>query len=107
MTYRNNSKLYYRNSWYLRNVDLNQDSDGNYVPMLLEVGEIPRSQNDLYVQVTSGYEYRLDLISFEIYGTTKLWWAIALANNRYDLFNYPQSGDTVRVPAIQTIQQYI
>lgn len=105
--YRNNNKLYFRNSRYLRNIDIEQDDDGNYVPMLLEIGEIQKSQDDVYVQVTSGYEYRLDLISFEVYGTTRLWWAIALANNKLDLFTFPQSGDTIRVPSINTIQRYL
>ena len=105
--YRNNNKLYFRNSRYLRNIDIDTDTNGNYIPMMLEIGELPKSQNDIYVQVTSGFEYRLDLISFEVYGTTKLWWAIALANNKSDLLTFPQSGDTIRVPSINTVQRYL
>ncbi len=50
-------------------------------------------------------EHRPDLISYSLYGTTKLWWVLAIYNSRirYDEFI---SGDRIAYPALASIEEY-
>lgn len=41
-----------------------------------------------YYVVTSGTEYRPDLVSQKIYGTPDFWWRIMEANNIKDIFDF-------------------
>jgi len=36
--------------------------------------------NDTYFTVTSNYQHRPDLLSFDLYGTTGYWWVFAMRN---------------------------
>jgi hypothetical protein len=41
---------------------------------------IPKDSNDLLFEITPQYTYRPDLLSFDLYGTPKLWWVFAVRN---------------------------
>jgi hypothetical protein len=43
--------------------------------------QIPETESDRYITIDSGYVGRLDLISYDEYGTPDYWWIIALATN--------------------------
>lgn len=53
---------------------------------------------DVTVEVTQTWENRLDLLSFELYGTTALWWIIADLNNMTDPMFQAPAGTQLRVP---------
>jgi Base plate wedge protein 53 len=42
--------------------------------------EIPASDTDTLMTITAKYEERPDLLSYDLYGTPRLWWIIALRN---------------------------
>jgi hypothetical protein len=102
----NNGNLFFRFSRYIKNA-VSELIDGNEHIGLLDITDIPTHRNDLFLTVTGAYEYRPDLISKEFYGTTKLWWIIPLANNVEDVLNYPKSGDSIRIPTMETVQRYM
>jgi hypothetical protein len=54
---------------------------------------------DSVVQVTQAWEGRLDLLSYELYGTVDLWWAVAELNHLVDPFTEVVSGVQLRVPS--------
>ena len=56
---------------------------------------IPESDNDTYV--ISQYGDRLDLLAYQYYGDTSLWWYIAKANN-LTAMNVP-AGKSLVTPA--------
>jgi len=65
--------------------------------------EIPESDNDLYIEFQKGD--RLDLLSFHYYGTSRLWWAIAIANNIQNPFKEIKPGTMIRIPDINLIRR--
>lgn len=58
---------------------------------------VPDASDVLYTVPPSG-EGRLDLLSQYQYGTTELWWVIALVNNIVDPFVGSAVGDVLRIP---------
>lgn len=64
--------------------------------------EFQHSNKDNYFTVTSQYENRLDLVAYEVYGSSLYWWAIASASGIYDPFDV-KVGTILRVPPIETV----
>ena len=52
--------------------------------------------------VDKGFENRIDLISHEVYGTSMLWWAIAVMNNIENPLEV-KAGLVLRIPTIRSI----
>ena len=61
-----------------KNTKLTQKNGTSYYKKTLYKG-IPESEDDIYVITQSGD--RLDLLAYQYYGDTSLWWYIAKANN--------------------------
>ena len=58
---------------------------------------IPVSVNDLYVVTTVGD--RLDLLAYQYYNDSNLWWVIAFANNNITKGSmFPVPGTQLRIP---------
>lgn len=103
-----NSKKYKALSRYLDYIELVPDTNGQDIPQVFELTySIPDASGDRIVNVSRAYEYRLDLISYEFYGTPKLWWIIALANNQDNVLAWPKAGDVIKVPADATVNRYL
>ena len=58
---------------------------------------VPDSQ-DKFMVVTSGLEYRPDLVSNRAYGFPDFWWKIMEANNIFDVFDF-KAGTNIRIPS--------
>lgn len=61
------------------------------------------TEYDTSYTVESGYEYRLDLISYKFYGTSTYDWAIADANNIEDPIKDITIGKALKIPSINEI----
>lgn len=61
---------------------------------------VPISENDIYIEVTT--TDRLDLISFNYYGTPEFWWLIANANGIGKGTMYVKEGAILRMPSTTT-----
>lgn len=59
---------------------------------------VPPADDDQQVEVTQGWEGRLDLLSTDFYGTPELWWVIADANQLLDPLGEVKLGAQLRVP---------
>lgn len=59
--------------------------------------------SDLFRPVSQGEEFRWDLISFRIYGSTFFYWVILLANTHLDPFLGPEVGEILRVPTLARV----
>lgn len=58
---------------------------------------IPLSENDVYVITTVGD--RLDLLAYNYYNDSSLWWVISMANNNITRGAlYPAPGTQLRIP---------
>lgn len=75
---------------------------------VLEYSSIPdisTSEEDLFHTVKPSEEFRLDSISLQYYGTTKLWWIIASAN-KLDEPMCLEINSVLRIPSLKTIYGY-
>lgn len=77
----------------------------NYNLPVLEThyfNDIPYTDNDIYVKVTSDYVNRLDKVAYDYYNNVSLWWVIAQASNIRNPFNIPE-GTLLRIPPMSTL----
>lgn len=58
---------------------------------------IALTKNDKFAVVTTGTEYRPDLVSKAAYGTVDFWWKIMEANGIKDIFDF-KAGLNIRIP---------
>ena len=57
----------------------------------------PVSEQDKFLVVSKGFEYRPDLVSQRVYNTPDFWWRIMEANNIKDIFDF-KAGINIRIP---------
>lgn len=60
--------------WFLTNI-----KNDNYLD-IYENRPIPKESDDLLFDITPQYTYRPDLLSFDLYGSAKLWWVFSVRN---------------------------
>jgi hypothetical protein len=53
---------------------------------------------DVVIEVTQAMDGRLDVLAFELYGTSDLWWVIAELNQITDPMTEVKQGVELRVP---------
>ena len=81
-----------------------ESGNSMYAPTYYPVIEAKIEDN----YIVTGTEDRLDLIAFDYYGDSSLWWIIATANDLPGNSLYPAVGTQLRVPAnyAQVIQDF-
>lgn len=87
------------------NVLLNADKKKRYKEAMI-MPTVPKTVDDIYV--ITAVEDRLDLLAYQYYKDSVLWWVIAAANpeTRFDsLFLEP--GIQLRIPSIETAGQIL
>ena len=47
---------------------------------LLRIRPVPAEDDDILYMIEPQYTYRPDLLAFDLYGTSKLWWVFAQRN---------------------------
>jgi len=68
---------------------------------------IPKDQDDLPFVITQTYQYRPDMLAFDLYQTPTLWW-VFYQRNPNTLQAPPldfKTGTTIYLPKISTLQQ--
>lgn len=60
--------------WYTTQINV-----GNYLDIYSK-RTIPQSADDILYTIQPQYTYRPDLLSYDLYGTSKLWWIFAVRN---------------------------
>lgn len=58
---------------------LTQVVNNNYLDTMV-IRPIPAEPDDILYTVQPQYAYRPDLLAYDLYGTTKLWWVFAQRN---------------------------
>lgn len=67
---------------------------------------IPSESDDILFEITKNYEYRPDLLAYDLYRDVNLWWVFAVRNNTilkdpvFDL----EAGIKIYLPKITTIK---
>ena len=68
--------------------------------------DIPGQRDDILFTVTKNYEYRPDLLAYELYGDVNLWWVFAVRNKNIikdPLFDF-ESGLKIYLPKLSTLK---
>lgn len=68
--------------------------------------DIPVNDDDVLYQVSKEYEYRPDLLAYELYKDSNLWWVFAVRNPskiKDPIFDL-EAGVIIYLPKISTLQ---
>lgn len=84
-----------------RGVKILQDVTGRERYATFRFRPVPYTTSDQYHDIAAGEEGRLDLISYQYYGTVSMDWFIAVANNLPNMIQAIQPGVTLRIPSIE------
>jgi len=77
------------------------------IPLLFKQVKFTNSDIQMYYTVSDSEAGRMDLISQKVYGNTKLWWAITIANQIEDSLVEPISGRTLKIPSPTAVQKWL
>lgn len=65
--------------------------------------------DDIEYQIDSWYEHRPDLLAYDLYGSSKLWWVFMHRN--MDIITDPiwsfTAGTIIRIPKKPTLEKYL
>lgn len=73
---------------------------------VIEFRDIPPNVTDIDYEILSQHQYRPDLLAYDFYGDSRLWWVFAVRNKDilkdpvYDLY----AGQKIKVPQIDTLR---
>lgn len=76
---------------------------------IMEFRDIPEESDDILFLVTKNYEYRPDLLAYDLYKDVSLWWVFAVRNKSilkdpvFDL----EAGIKIYLPKITTIKSVL
>jgi alpha-L-fucosidase len=76
---------------------------------LISIRPIPAENDDYKYVIENQYRHRPDLLSFDLYGTPKLWWVFVQRNMNvlkdpvYDF----EPGTTIYVPKKENLKAYL
>jgi hypothetical protein len=70
---------------------------------------IPMDPSDVYWEITSVYEYRPDLLAYDLYSNSTLWWVFAMRNPNMlkDPYFDFVAGSNIYLPKLSTINQVL
>lgn len=94
------SSMYSKTSPYY-----NTNIVGDYLD-IIDFKNLPKEIDDVRFQITSQYEFRPDLLAYDLYGDSTLWWVFAVRNKDiikdplYDFF----AGQTIYLPKKSTLK---
>lgn len=80
----------------------------NYLNVL-EFRDLPNERDDTLFTVTKTYEHRPDLLAYDLYRDTSLWWVFAVRNKSlikdpvYDL----EAGVSIYLPKLSTLKKVL
>lgn len=76
---------------------------------LLTIRPVPEEKDDIIYTIENKYHNRPDLLSYDLYGTPRLWWVFAQRNMEiikdpvYDF----QAGTQIHLPKKSNLKQYL
>ena len=81
------------------------DFNENYLDVMTN-RPIPAEEDDQYVEINQAYQYRPDLLAFDLYNDSALWWVFAQRNPntlKDPIFDF-RAGIKIFLPKITTLK---
>jgi len=86
------------------------DTDENNLYLeLLQIRPVPEESDDISYTIENQYEHRPDLLSYDLYGTPKLWWVFVQRNMEVikdPIYDF-KPGTTIRLPKKSNLNRYL
>lgn len=79
---------------------------GNFLDVMIN-RSIAKKEDDVFYEIDSVYEYRPDILAFDLYGDSALWWVFAMRNPNVlkdPLLDF-RAGVQIYIPKKATLQQ--
>jgi hypothetical protein len=76
---------------------------------LLEIRPVPAEKDDYFYTIENQYKHRPDLLSYDLYGTPKLWWVFAQRNMeviRDPIYDF-EPGVAIYIPKKSNLERYL
>jgi alpha-L-fucosidase len=76
---------------------------------LLEIRPVPAESDDYRYTIENQYRHRPDLLSFDLYGTPKLWWVFVQRNMsviKDPIYDFVP-GTTIYIPKKSNLNKYL
>ena len=83
--------------------------NGKYLDVMKNIS-IPMYASDIYWIVSKQYEYRPDLLAYDTYSDSRLWWVFAERNPNklaYDPYFDFVTGLSIYIPKLSTLKQVL
>ena len=76
---------------------------------LLQLPNIPASEDDEYYMIENKYDRRPDLLANALYGSTRLWWIFTKRNMNLiqDPINDFRAGKIIRIPRKESVSNLL
>ena len=79
--------------------------NNNFLDVMID-RPIPKNETDMYWTITPTYNYRPDMLAFDLYNDSRLWWVFAQRNpNRIKdpLFDF-KTGTGIYIPQLSVLK---
>lgn len=76
---------------------------------LLSIRPVPAEADDYRYTIENQYKYRPDLLAFDLYGDSKLWWVFVQRNMsviKDPIFDF-EPGTTIFIPKKSNLDKYL
>lgn len=76
---------------------------------LLDIRPVPAEDDDFRYVIESQYRHRPDLLSYDLYGTPKLWWVFVQRNMsvlRDPIYDF-EPGKTIFIPKRSNLERFL
>jgi len=76
---------------------------------LLEIRPVPAEPDDFLYTIESQYQYRPDLLAYDIYGSARLWWIFVQRNMEVikdPIYDF-EVGKKIYLPKKSNLQKYL
>ena len=76
---------------------------------MLEIRPVPAEADDFKYVIENHYRHRPDLLSYDLYGTPKLWWVFVQRNMsvlRDPIYDF-EAGVTIYVPKKSNLEKFL
>jgi alpha-L-fucosidase len=83
--------------------------ENNLYLELLQIRPVPAEDDDFKYVIENHYRHRPDLLSFDLYGTPKLWWVFVQRNMsvlRDPIYDF-EPGVTIYIPKKSNLEQFL
>jgi len=86
-----------------------ETSQNNQYLELLSIRPVPAEADDFTYTIENQYEHRPDLLSYDLYGTPKLWWVFVQRNMsilKDPIYDF-KPGTQIRLPKKSNLNRYL